>query len=51
VKLQLLGDEEEYEEMSREIDKLEAAVQEKDKKQAKVSLATIQSILDEIYSW
>lgn len=49
-KYQLLGDEGEYEELNREIDRLRAAVKEKDRKQANIMIAAILSILEEIYS-
>lgn len=50
-KLQLLGDEQEYDRLSREIEKLKASVKQKDKKQSQVSIAIIKTLIDEIYSW
>ncbi|XEC93459.1 DUF4363 family protein [Paenibacillus tarimensis] len=50
-KYQLLGDEAEYEQLEREIDKLSAAVHEKDSTQSKIIVAAILSILEHIYSF
>ncbi|RDW18302.1 hypothetical protein CWR48_12025 [Oceanobacillus arenosus] len=47
---QLIGDEREYEGLSESIAILIAAVDEKDATQAKVELATIKSIIEDIYS-
>lgn len=49
-KLQLLGDEGEYEGLNESINRLFAAINTEDLTQAKVELATIRSILEEIYS-
>jgi outer membrane murein-binding lipoprotein Lpp len=48
-KFQFLGDEQEYEGMEREIDKLSAVVKEKDNVQIKLGLAEIESYLNSIY--
>jgi hypothetical protein len=49
-KYQLLGDEEEFEHLNLEIDKLRVAVRTKDSTEAQIILATIQSILTDIYT-
>lgn len=49
-KLQLLGDEDEYESLTETIDRLIVAIDEQDKTQAKLELATVKSILKELYS-
>jgi hypothetical protein len=49
-KYQLLGDEEEFEHLNLEIDKLRVAVRMKDSSEAQLILATIQSILTDIYT-
>lgn len=49
-KLQLMGDEGEYEQLFRNINRLLAAIEEKDNLQAKLELAMIQAIVDDIYS-
>jgi hypothetical protein len=49
-KLQLLGDEEEYEGLDRELDHLASAALDQDKTEAKKSLVHIRAILKAIYS-
>lgn len=49
-KLQLIGDEGEYEQLFRSINRLCAALEEQNNTQAKIELATIKAILDNIYS-
>jgi hypothetical protein len=49
-KLQLLGDEAEFEAIHRDISQLKAAIQEQDKAQTKVLIAEITAILEDIYS-
>ena len=49
-KLQLLGDEEEYEGLDREFDHLASAAHDQDKTEAKKSLVHIRAILKAIYS-
>ncbi|HET7579401.1 MAG TPA: DUF4363 family protein [Bacillales bacterium] len=49
-KLQLLGDEGEYEGLNRELDQLYAAVKAKDKSESKVELAAVASYIKSIYS-
>jgi hypothetical protein len=49
-KLQLLGDEEEYEGLDREFDHLVSAAQDQDKTESKKSLVHIRAILKAIYS-
>src|SRR5690606_37240650 len=49
-KLQLLGDETEYEGMERELSKLKSAVEIWDSAQAMLQLATLRSILQAIYT-
>lgn len=49
-KLQLFGDEREYEGLDQEFAKLIAAIQEKEKAQTKMQLAAIRSLLKNIYS-
>ncbi len=48
--LQLLGDEEEYEGLHESINQLAAAIKEKDKTQTRVSLASIRTLLQNIYT-
>lgn len=50
-KLQLLGDEAEYEGINVELEKLKEATNAKDKTQVKVSLGTIRAHLRDIYSF
>lgn len=50
-KLQLLGDEAEYEGINVELEVLKESVQAKDKTQVKVSLGTIRGHLIDIYSF
>ncbi|WP_245799369.1 DUF4363 family protein [Virgibacillus siamensis] len=50
-KLQLLGDEAEYEGINVELQVLKESVQAKDKTQTKVSLGTIRGHLKDIYSF
>lgn len=49
-KVQLLGDEGEYETLEESIHQLEVAIKEKDLLQTKLSLATIKSLITFIYS-
>lgn len=49
-KLQMIGDEGEYEDLYESINRLCAAIEEKNPTQTKMELASIQSILKEIYS-
>lgn len=49
-KLQLLGDEEEYEGLYRSINNLVAAVKEEDSVNLRMELATSRTILEQIYS-
>jgi len=49
-KLQLIGDEGEYEGLDREMDRLSEAVSAKDKAQTKVELGAIRSLIRNIYS-
>ncbi|WP_052345868.1 DUF4363 family protein [Paucisalibacillus sp. EB02] len=49
-KLQLLGDEAEYEGMNEAISRLSAAIKSEDSKQALLELASIRAYLEEIYS-
>ena len=49
-KLQLLGDESEYEGIDESISRLSAAIKSKDSKQAQLELATIKAYFKEIYS-
>ncbi|WP_274651590.1 DUF4363 family protein [Paenibacillus humicola] len=49
-KYQLLGDEEEYEQLARNIDRLRAAVRTRDRSQAVMTAADIVSIVKQIYS-
>lgn len=49
-KLQMIGDEGEYEDLYESINKLRAAIEEKNLTLTKMELASIQSILKEIYS-
>lgn len=49
-KLQLLGDEGEYEGLDQELRKLNAAVNSKDKTQTKIELASVRSLFQNIYS-
>lgn len=48
--LQLLGDEGEYEEMNHSINKLKAALQTKDDTEAKMEIANIEAVIEEIFS-
>jgi hypothetical protein len=49
-KLQLLGDEAEYEGMNEAISRLSATIESEDSKQALLELATIRAYLEAIYS-
>ncbi len=49
-KLQLIGDEEEYEELFKCINRLLTIAEEQDKVRAKMELATIRTIIENIYS-
>ncbi len=49
-KLQLLGDEGEYENLYRSINNLIAAIKEKDSVNVRLELATTRSFLEDIYS-
>lgn len=49
-KVQLIGDEGEYERLHESINRLRAAVDAKEAKDARIELATIKSILEDIYS-
>lgn len=49
-KLQLLGDEMEYEQIDQELEKLPTAIHEQDGTQAKMILSTIRALLHNIYS-
>ncbi|HEX7064680.1 MAG TPA: DUF4363 family protein [Bacillales bacterium] len=49
-KLQLIGDEAEYEGVNQELDKLKAAIAAKDETQVKLELSTIGALLKSIYS-
>lgn len=49
-KLQLLGDEDEYEGLHESINNLIAAAKEKDSTSTRLELATVKSILEDIYS-
>lgn len=49
-KLQLLGDEGEYEDLNISINRLLIAIEEEDKTEAKLEMTTIQSLIDDIYS-
>lgn len=49
-KLQLLGDEGEYEGLNMSINRLFIAIEEKDRTEAKLELANIQSLIADIYS-
>ena len=49
-KLQLLGDEGEYESLYRSINNLIAAIKEKDSVNVRLELATAKSLLEDIYS-
>lgn len=49
-KLQLLGDESEYEGMFQSLERIKAAIDQQDATQALVELATIRGILEGIYS-
>lgn len=49
-KLQLLGDEGEYETLDESINKLIAAVKEKDKINVRMELASIQTLFESIYT-
>ena len=50
-KIQLLGDEDEYESLNESINHLLVAVEEKEVKDAKEELATIKTFLGDIYSF
>jgi|SRR5690625_368477 len=49
-KIQLLGDEDEYETLNESINKLIIAIEEKDQTQSKLELAIIKVIAEDIYS-
>ena len=49
-KYQFLGDEEEYEQLNREIAKLRVAIKEQDTLESKIIIASILSIIHDIYS-
>ncbi|RDW15931.1 DUF4363 family protein [Oceanobacillus chungangensis] len=49
-KLQLLGDEGEYEDLKNSIAKLITAIEEKDRTQARIELSTVKSFIKDIYS-
>lgn len=49
-KLQLLGDEAEYEQIDQELEKLTVAVKERDRTQAKIIMSTVRTLLKNIYS-
>src|SRR5690606_28097623 len=49
-KLQMIGDEREYEELYESIKRLLVVIEEKEVTEIKLSLATIESIIEEIYS-
>ncbi|HET7657245.1 MAG TPA: DUF4363 family protein [Bacillales bacterium] len=49
-KMQLLGDEGEYEGLDRELDQLAAAVSTKDKSETKIELGAVRSLFKNIYS-
>lgn len=49
-KLQLIGDEEEYEELIQNINMLKAVISERDATQSKMLISRIRSIVDTIYS-
>ncbi|QVY62117.1 DUF4363 family protein [Cytobacillus gottheilii] len=49
-KIQLLGDEEEYEELYKSINKLIAATKEKDPINVRIELATTHTLIEDIYS-
>lgn len=49
-KLQMIGDEREYEELFETIHRLLVAIEEKDTTQIKLQLATIKAIIEDIYS-
>jgi hypothetical protein len=49
-KLQLLGDEREYEQVENEIFRFKEAAEEKDKSQSKIILSSIRTTLKNIYS-
>ncbi|WP_180994086.1 DUF4363 family protein [Bacillus sp. Marseille-P3661] len=49
-KIQLLGDEEEYEGIVESINRLFITIEEEDATEAKLELATIKAIINEIYS-
>lgn len=49
-KLQLLGDEGEYEELNIGINRFLKAIEEEDMTEAKLEIATIQSLIHDIYS-
>lgn len=47
--LQLMGDEKEYEAINQSMNKLQAAIKTKNKTQSNVEVATIKSLLNEIF--
>ncbi|WP_339228895.1 DUF4363 family protein [Oceanobacillus sp. FSL K6-2867] len=49
-KIQLLGDEDEYESLHESINNLIAAAKEKDSTSARLELAVVKSILEDVYS-
>lgn len=49
-KIQLIGDEDEYESINEGLDTLQAAVKVKDKVQATTELANLHSLLESVYS-
>ncbi|RUL49010.1 DUF4363 family protein [Lysinibacillus antri] len=49
-KIQLLGDEDEYESLQESINNLLVAIEEKDLTETKLELSTIKTYLDDIYS-
>ncbi|RLL43669.1 DUF4363 family protein [Oceanobacillus piezotolerans] len=49
-KIQLIGDEGEYERLHESISRLFISIEEKDKAEAKLELATIKALIQDIYS-
>lgn len=49
-KLQLMGDEDEYESLHESINRLIIAIEENDKTEAKLELVTIKTLVEDIYS-
>jgi hypothetical protein len=49
-KIQLMGDEDEYESLQESINHLIVAIEEKDLTEAKLEVATIKTFIDDIYS-